>query len=254
MVTQAILDLPWTSLAGLIGVLMAAGVVKGATGVGLPLVLVPLTTQILDVPVAVALLPVPMIASNIGQAMEGGQTAATIRQLVPLLATLVAGTVIGVHLLVTIDRKRLSLILGVMFLALAALLAFLPRLRISGTAARWTAPFVGFVAGFIGGMSAMFGPPMIAYFITLGTPPDRFVKQMAIVAFAASLTLVLALGGNGSMHATDLLISAACLIPIQCGMPAGRRLRRRTKPELFRVLVLLVLALGGLDMLRKAVF
>jgi uncharacterized membrane protein YfcA len=254
MVTQAILGLPWTSLAGLIGVLVAAGVVKGATGVGLPLVLVPLTTQILDVPVAVALLPVPMIASNIGQAMEGGQTAAAIRQLLPVLATLVVGTFIGAHLLVSIDRKRLSLILGVTFIGLAALLALLPRVRISGAAARWTAPVVGFASGLIGGFSAMFGPPMIAYFITLGTPPDRFVKQMAIVAFTASLTLAVALGGNGTITVTDLLVSAACLIPIQCGMPAGRWLRRRTKPELFRILVLLVLALGGLDMLRKALF
>jgi uncharacterized membrane protein YfcA len=254
MVTQAILGLPMTSLAALIGVLLLAGVVKGATGVGLPLVLVPLTTQILDVPVAVALLPVPMIASNIGQAMEGGRTFAAICRLLPVLATLLVGTFVGVHLLVHIDRARLSLILGLTFIGLAAMLGLLPRVRISGPSVRWAGPAVGFVSGVIGGLSAMFGPPMIAYFIGLGTPPGQFVKQMAIVAFAASLCLMLALGGNGSLSATDLLVSASCLIPIQCGMPAGRWLRRRLRPELFRVVVLLVLALGGVDMLRKALF
>jgi uncharacterized protein len=254
MVTQAILGLPSISLAGLVGVLLLAGVVKGATGVGLPLVLVPLTTQILDVPVAVALLPVPMIASNIGQAMEGGRTIAAIRQLVPVLATLIVGTFIGVHLLVSIDRRTLSLILGVTFIGLAAMLAFLPRLRIGKAAARWAGPLVGFCAGVLGGMSAIFGPPMIAYFISLGLPPNLFIKQMAIVAFTASLTLAIALGGNGSMSPADFLISASCLIPIQLGMPLGRWLRARTKPEMFRVLVLLVLALGGLDMLRRAWF
>jgi hypothetical protein len=254
MVTQVMLDLPWTSLAAFVGVLLIAGVVKGATGVGLPLVLVPLTTQILPVPVAVALLPVPMIASNIGQAMEGGGTLKAIRGLLPLLAALIVGTFIGVHLLVRIDPRRLSLILGVTFIGLAGLLAFLPRVRISGAAARWAAPVVGFGSGFLGGMSAMFGPPMIAYFITLGTPPPLFVKQMAIVAFTASLTLALALGGSGAMSPIDLVVSAACLIPIQCAMPAGRWLRRRTKPEWFRILVLVVLALGGLDMLRRGWF
>jgi uncharacterized membrane protein YfcA len=37
-------------------------------------------------------------------------------------------------------------------------------------------------------------------------------------------------------------------------MPLGRWLRRRTKPRWFRIFVLIVLALGGLDMLRRALF
>jgi uncharacterized membrane protein YfcA len=234
--------------------LVAAGIVKGATGVGLPLVLVPLATQFLDVPVAIALLTVPQTASNIGQAMEGGETAAAIRRLTPILATLIIGTLIGAHLLISIDRRRLSLILGVAFIALAALLAFLPRLRIGAETARWVGPVVGFGSGILGGLSAMFGPPMIAYLLSTGANPNSFVKSMAIVAFTASLTLALALGGSGTMAPIDYLVSAACLIPIQCGMPLGRWLRRRIKPQAFRALVLLVLAAGGLDMLRKALF
>jgi uncharacterized protein len=252
MVTAAVLGLPVIDLVGLIGVLIVAGVVKGATGVGLPLVLVPLATQLLPVPVAVALLTVPQTASNIGQAMEGGDTLATIRRLLPILAMLVLGTLIGVHLLISINRRHLSLILGVTFLGLAALLTFLRRMRIGARTARWLGPAVGFCAGIIGGLSAMFGPPMIAYLLGTGAPPNAFVKSMAIIAFTASLTLALALGGSGAMTPVDYLVSATCLIPIQCGMPLGRWLRRRIKPEAFRILVLGVLAISGLDMLRRA--
>jgi uncharacterized protein len=252
MVTQAVLGLPAVDLVGLVGVLVLAGVVKGATGVGLPLVLVPLATQFLPVPVAVAMLTVPQTASNIGQALEGGNTLVTIRRLAPILAMLVLGTLIGVHLLVSIDRRRLSLILGITFLGLAVLLACLRRLHIGTRTARWMGPVVGFCAGIIGGLSAMFGPPLIAFLLGTGAPPNLFVKSMAIIAFTASLTLALALGGNGTMTPIDYLVSAAGLIPIQCGMPLGRWLRRRIKPEVFRILVLGVLAASGLDMLRRA--
>jgi uncharacterized protein len=92
---------------------------------------------------------------------------------------------------------------------------------------------------------------MIAYLVGRGTDPDSFVKQMAIFAFTASLTMLLALGGAGMMSGTDMLISAVAIAPIQAGMPLGRWLRRRTKPQWFRIAVLVVLALGGLDMLRR---
>jgi uncharacterized membrane protein YfcA len=252
MVTAAVLGLPTATLVALLVVLLFGGVVKGATGVGLPLVLVPLATQFLPVSVAVALLTVPMIATNITQAMEGGHTLAAIRRMLPTLVCVVIGLLIGVHLLLTIDRRLLSLILGICFIGLAAMLAFLPRVRISHRTARWAGPAVGFAAGVLGGMSAMFGPPMIAYLVGTGVEPDSFVKQMAIFAFTASLTMLVALGGSGAMSGMDMLVSAAAIIPIQAGMPFGRWLRRRAKPQWFRIAVLTVLALGGLDMLRRA--
>jgi uncharacterized protein len=251
MISQAVLGLHPAALAGLLAIFVLGGIVKGVTGVGLPLVLVPLTAQFVDMPVTVALLTVPMVATNITQAMEGGHTAAAIQRMLPALVFVVIGLLIGVHLLLSIDRRLLSLILGVSFLLLAAMLMFMRRVRITDQTARWAGPAVGLAAGVLGGMSAMFGPPMIAYLVGRGTDPDSFVKQMAIFAFTASLTMLLALGGAGMMSGTDMLISAVAIAPIQAGMPLGRWLRRRTKPQWFRIAVLVVLALGGLDMLRR---
>lgn len=254
MVTAAILALPTGELVALAAVFVLGGVVKGVTGVGLPLVLVPLTAQFVPVPAAVALLTVPMVATNITQAVEGGHTGAAIRGLLPILVFVVIGLLIGVHLLLSIDRRLLSLILGIAFLALASLLAAMPHVHIKEETARWSGPLVGFAAGVLGGMSAMFGPPMIAYLVGRRTDPDSFVKQMAIFAFTASLTMLLALNRSGSMSLTDMGVSTVAIIPILAGMPLGRWLRRRTKPEWFRIAVLVVLALGGVDMLRRAFF
>ena len=112
--------------------------------------------------------------------------------------------------------------------------------------------FAGLTAGLLGGMSAMFGPPMIAYLVWLGVEPRAFVKYMAILALTASLTLLLTLSGAGALSPADALISAAAILPIQLGMPVGRWLRGRIRPEVFRTAVLAMLAAGGLDLLRRA--
>jgi uncharacterized membrane protein YfcA len=252
MVTTAVLGLPHVALVALFVVFVFGGVVKGVTGVGLPLVLVPLATQFVQVPIAVALVSVSMVATNIVQSAEGGHTAKAVRHLLPIIMPLAVGAMVGTHLLISIDRRRLNLVVGISFLLLALLLLCLPRLRITHRTARWSGPVVGFGAGVLGGMSAIFGPPMIAFMVSTGVDPDTFVKHMAILALTAATTMLLVLGGSGAMSGGDFLMSAAALIPIQLGMPLGRWLRNRIKPNWFRILVLVVLAASGFDMLRRA--
>ena len=109
MLTRAILDLPLLGALGLLVVLVLGGSAKGALGIGLPLVSVPLTLQFLDLPVVIGLLTVPMVATNIGQAFEGGGTILALRRLWPIIGALVLGTFAGAHILLTIDRHALNL-------------------------------------------------------------------------------------------------------------------------------------------------
>jgi hypothetical protein len=66
MLIQAILALSPLAAAGLVAAFIVGGTAKGALGIGLPLVAVPLTVQFLDLPVVIGLLSVPMLATNIG--------------------------------------------------------------------------------------------------------------------------------------------------------------------------------------------
>ncbi|MGH7046324.1 MAG: TSUP family transporter [Stellaceae bacterium] len=254
MLTRTLLDLPAAADAGLILVLVVGGAVKGALGVGVSLVLVPLLAQFLALPVAVALLTLPMLAANLRQSLEAGGTSATLRRLAPILGTLVLGTVIGVHLLLNINPHALDIVVGTVFVLFAAMLGLMPRFRIGRGVELWASPLVGLVAGLLGGMSAMFGPPLIAYQVGLGVDPTTFVKHMAILALTATVALVLSLGGSGALTGPDLLVSAAAIVPIQIGMPLGRWLRGYVPPALFRVAVLCTLAWAGLDMLHRAFF
>jgi uncharacterized protein len=51
--------------------LLIAGLLKGVIGVGMPVVAFPLLSMLVDVQTAVMLLSVPLVVSNIPQALEG---------------------------------------------------------------------------------------------------------------------------------------------------------------------------------------
>lgn len=254
MLTHTIFTLHPLALAGIALVVTIGGTAKGMLGTGLPLVAVPLLAQFIELPVVVALLSVPTVTANVVQALEGGSIVPTVRRLWPIMAALILGTWAGVHLLVTIDRRLLYGVVGSAFVVLAARMLARPHLRIGHGAQRWAGPFVGLFAGVLGGMSGMFGPALVAYFVGVGLTPDVFVKTISVLFLAASATLLLTLGGTGTLGWTDLLISAAAIAPMLIGITIGRWLRGRCSPKLFRILVLCVLALGGLNMLRRALF
>ena len=234
--------------------LVFGGVVKGAIGVGLPLLSVPMLTQFLDLPVAIGLLTAPLLATNVGQTFEGGETAKAIARLWPVMSGIVVGTVVGVQLLVTIDRRALYVAAGAVFVVLALIVRQRPRLRLSHDSESRFGSLVGVLSGLLGGISGASAPPLTIYVLGLDLSPDSFVKYISILFTVSSVALMLALGNAGSMSGMDFLVSAAATAPIWLGMTLGRWLRGRISPVVFHDAVLCTLALSGLALLRRGVF
>src|SRR4051812_31406555 len=82
--------------------LVIAGLVKGVIGVAMPMVAIPLLSMLIDVQTAVMLLSMPLVLSNIPQALEGGFVAQTLWSLAPVLAGMVPGVWIGVAVLLNV--------------------------------------------------------------------------------------------------------------------------------------------------------
>src|SRR3954452_17479509 len=137
MLLHAILGLSPDALVALIGICILRDSAKGALGIGIPLLAVPLTAPFMELPAVMALLTVPIFVTNLGQAVEGGGTRAALLRLWPTLLALVAGTVAGVHFLVSIDRVILNGVVGVFLVLVAAWLFCQPRIVLGGRAERW---------------------------------------------------------------------------------------------------------------------
>jgi hypothetical protein len=71
--------------------LVIAGFVKGAIGVGMPVVAFPLLSMLVDVQTAVMLLSMPLVLSNIPQALEDGLVGQTLWSLAPVLIGITSG-------------------------------------------------------------------------------------------------------------------------------------------------------------------
>jgi hypothetical protein len=137
-------DIAGTATPGLIALvaasLLIAGLLKGVIGVGMPVVAFPLLSMLVDVQTAVMLLSVPLVVSNIPQALEGGLVAQTLWSLAPVLVGMVPGVWIGVGVLLNVDPAVAKTIAGIVVVLVAALTLLAPELHM-GAQLVWSGMF-----------------------------------------------------------------------------------------------------------------
>ena len=243
--------LAWLPLILACGVaLVLSGLVKGILSLGLPLVGMPLLTLVVDVPAAVAILMIPLILSNLIQAIEGRGTLAMLKRFWPLIICLIGGTFLGTALFAALDRHVLLLIVGVLAIVMSTFSILQPHVTVPPRVERWAGPPVGFVAGLIGGMSTLFGPLLAIYVVGLKMPRDDFVKAISLLFLIAAVCLMLGGTAQGTAGAKELTWSAVAMIPVYGGMLIGQRVRRYINPDQFRLLVLGVVWLTGVNLIR----
>ncbi|MDA0884672.1 MAG: TSUP family transporter, partial [Proteobacteria bacterium] len=89
-----------------------AGFVKGMVGLGLPTVSLGLLSIIVDLPTAMALLVMPSLATNVWQALVGGQIGALWRRLWLFLLMAVVMVHLGAQLSTLVETQFLHRCLG----------------------------------------------------------------------------------------------------------------------------------------------
>lgn len=232
---------------------LMAGTVKGILGIGVPVVSVSLLSLVIEVPAAVALLPVPILASNLYQSLFGGQVASTFRRFGPLIVALVIGTFVGARILVEIDQRALVGIVGAAVLIFAVSAHFPGHMRLGERGERWLGVPVGFLAGVLGGMTTFFGPPLIMFLFAIDLDKDEFVGIISTVYLCAAVPLALALGMFGVMGSEEYLWSTVAAAPLFVGVLMGQWLRARIARALFRRGLLLMLLVVGARLVYRAV-
>jgi len=247
------MNLSLISFVAVLIALFAAGSTKGLLGIGMPIVAVPLLNLIVDLRIAVVLLSIPLIITNIPQAIVGDRIVTVLRRLWPILAGMVVGVAIGVTLLSIADPVYLKPVVGVILLAICALMWLAPKLVVPPKLERVVSPAAGVVGGLAGGLAALPGPFVFIYLLALGLKRDQFVQysSMFLVIFAAVMTAFL--HGRGVMGWHEAVISTLATLPIFAGMWAGAFARQYVSPDLFRKLILIVVAISGSQMLLMGI-
>ncbi|MEE2721490.1 MAG: sulfite exporter TauE/SafE family protein [Pseudomonadota bacterium] len=234
--------------------LFLAGGVKGIIGLGLPLTALSIIGAVADLRLAIALIAIPIIATNIYQAFYGGRTMEMLRRYWVINLCSVVGTVIGAQILFMVDPNILTTTLGVIVIVYVAINATGFAIRISDSASPWAAPPLGILSGLLTGTTGSVGIPIALYLQARGLDKESFLRAIALTFLISASMLVIALLEKGAIGKETALLSAASLIPAFAGMAIGQRLRGRLSEDLFRKFVFLFLMVAAANLIRKGLF
>ncbi|TCP60045.1 hypothetical protein EV663_11341 [Rhodovulum bhavnagarense] len=236
-----------------VAVALFAGVVKGAVGFALPLILISGLSAFLPAELALAGLIMSTLLLNIAQAFRQGVAAAwgSVRKYRLLIGCVVAAIAASAPLVTVLPDRAMYLLLGVPIAAFTISQLMGRQLILH---ARQRAPAevaMGLVGGFFGGIAGVWGPPVIAYLLSFNTDKIEMVRVQGVVFLIGAAMLMLAHLGSGVLNAQTLPFSAALVLPAGLGMWLGFRLQDRLNPDRFRRLTLVVLTIAALNLVRR---
>jgi len=235
---------PEIEIAALAAIAFLGALIFGVTGFGSALVTIPLATHLVPLRFALALFAIVDLVCALSVGLENPRRAVKSewRRLVP---TIVAGTALGVTLLVNLPRQAGMALLGIFVVSYAAYSLF------RRAPLRTIAPAWGWLAGLCGGItSTLFGaggPPYAIYLSQRALTKEQFRATMGLAAMTSISLRVCAFLLTGLLLDPAVWWSAAAAVPAAlAALFVARRLFVRISREaLARAVALILLASGG---------
>jgi uncharacterized membrane protein YfcA len=230
-----------------------AGFVKGTTGFAMPMVMISGLGSFLSAEVALAALIMPTLVSNIWQAFRQGFVAAwaSARKHMTYLLMLLPGIAIAAQFVRALPSGLMFLFIGALVTIFAAIQLMGWQLRLQNAGKRVASVAIGAVAGVLGGLSGIWGPPTVMYLTTLETPKHEQMRVQGVVYGLGSIVLALAHLQSGVLSGERLQLSVGMVVPALAGLWVGFLVLDRVDQKFFRRMTLLVLVLAGLNLIRR---
>lgn len=247
-------DMTLATLLAALVITGIAGFVKGAVGFAMPLIMISAFSSFLTPSQALAGLILPTVATNISQAFRQGVPAALAsarRYRRFLIATLVM-LVVSAQFATAIPQLAFLLLLGVPItgFALLQLSGQSLALRLEHrTRAEWA---LGVVGGLYGGVSGIWGPPLLVYLLSVGVGKEETIRAQGVVFLLGALVLLAAHLQTGLLTGPLLQFSGLLVLPALIGQFLGIRLQDSLPQARFRRWTQILLAISGLNLVRQA--
>ena len=220
---------------------LLGGIIKGATGVGAPLIAVPLLTMFYDVQTAVILFAVPNCLPNIWQCWRYRRHRLEAGFISRLAIAGGTGTLIGTILLIQLPATFLKLVLSFTVYGYVLFCWLNPGWHLDMQVAQKIVMPTAAVAGTLQGASGISAPVSVSFISALKLERSQFISTISIYFLATSIVQIPALFAFGLMTPAYLLISSAAVLPLVAGMPIGSFLARKLSREHFDKVILVIL-------------
>jgi uncharacterized protein len=241
-------------IAAVVGSLIVAGLLKGMIGVGMPVIALPLLSLFIDIKSAAMLLSMPLILSNLPQALEGGKTGRCFFQLMPVILGMIPGLLLGVRVLLALDANVADIIAGLVLMGVGGVTLLAPNPQLQPRLVLPAGITFGFFGGFLGGIAAMPGPLVFIFLLAKGLRGKAFTKEASLYLVVSAGFLAILLTASRQFSWLDVLVSTAALLPVVLGMYVGQHVRDKIAPETFKTLVLIAVIAAGAELVRHGFF
>ena len=241
-------------LIGAVLLSVLGGLIKGLTGFAMPMVLVSGLGSFLSAELALAGMILPTLVTNLWQALRQGLGEAwrSACNHWRFLATSLIFIAICAQVVTHISSELLFLTLGLAVTLFASLQLAGWQPPVTATNRRAAEIGGGAFAGIFGGLAGIWGPPTVMYLTALDTPKTEHVRIQGVVYGTGAIALTLAHLRSGILSGDGLNLSVALVIPAIVGLAAGFAIQDRLNQDRFRWVVLIVLIVGGLNLIRRA--
>ncbi len=226
---------------------------KGVTGIGAPLLIVPVMAGFTGLEFAVTVIAVPTLIANTWLLW---QTRGAVRDVAwflwPLLAAGAIGTVLGAWILINLNERLMTIAFAAILVAYIGWSLANRDFKLSDTWARRLSAPAGLFGGILQGSTGASGPVIATYVHSLNLKRTAFVLAVTIpfqVLGAVQFASLIAFGGyNEERFIAGAFATIPALIALGPAMKLGDKLSQTT----FRAVVLVILALAAVRLIWSA--
>lgn len=231
---------------------LAAGLVKGVAGMGLPPVAMGVLGLGMAPAAAAALVVVPGLVTNIWQLAAGRAFKQLVRRFATMLLGVVGGTFVTIDVLTKGSTAVTSAALGAVIAAYGVLGLLAPRIALRPGMEPWLSPVVGVLTGLVSGATGLSFLPAVPYLSALDLDKDDLIQALGLFFLVSTIALAAALTVSGGFPSTLAWTSLLAVVPAIAGMLIGIRIRSTLRPEVFRRLLYSTMILLGVYAMARA--
>ena len=217
------------------------GILKGATGAGAPIITIPVIAAFYDVRIAVIIMVIPNLLTNIGQLYQFRKT------ILPKFFTLSfaigggIGAFLGTILLVNLSIKFLTLSVAFIVIVYILLKLLVPSWKLTYEKAKKLVFLMGSLGGILQGTAGLSAPISITFLNSMKLERNQFIPTISVYFGVMSIFQMPTLYYYNFLNLEIILISCISTLVLLLFMPLGSWIAKSVSKESFDKITLILL-------------
>lgn len=217
------------------------GILKGATGAGAPIITIPVIAAFYDVRIAVIIMVIPNLLTNIGQLYQFRKT------ILPKFFTLSfaigggIGAFLGTILLANLSIKILTLSVAFIVIVYILLKLIVPSWKLTYEKAKKLVFLMGGFGGILQGTAGLSAPISITFLNSMKLERNQFIPTISVYFGVMSIFQMPTLYYYNFLNLEIFLVSCISTLVLLSFMPIGSWIAKSVSKESFDKITLILL-------------